>query len=158
MKKQGKLEAVLWSVALPGFSQLLRGSYVKGVLFVLLEFVVNVMSNFNEAIMLSFLWEIDRAFAVLNYQWLMFYPCLYMFAMWDAYRHAMPETEEYSYLPFAFGAYFVTVGLMLSKKVKLFGVMFGPIFLPMIFLVPGLLIGFIIRYFILKAKVPKMKF
>ncbi len=66
MKKQGKLEAVLWSIALPGFSQLLTGSYVKGVLFVLLEFVINVMSNFNEAIMLSFLWEIDRAF-VLGY-------------------------------------------------------------------------------------------
>ncbi|WP_391558356.1 hypothetical protein [Robertmurraya sp.] len=158
MKKQGKLEAVLWSIALPGFSQLLSGSYVKGVLFVLLEFVVNVMSNFNEAIMLSFLWEIDKAFAVLDYQWLMFYPCLYMFAMWDAYRAAMPETEEYSYLPFAFGAYFVTVGLMLSKKVKLFGVVFGPIFLPMIFLVPGLLIGFVIRYLILRAKVPKVKF
>lgn len=158
MKKLGKLEAVLWSIALPGFSQLLRGSYVKGVLFVLLEFVVNVMSNFNEAIMLSFLWEIDQAFVVLDYQWLMFYPCLYMFAMWDAYRYAMPEKEEYSFLPFAFGAYFVTVGLMLSKKVKLFGIMFGPIFLPMIFLIPGLLIGFIIRIIILRVKVPKVKF
>lgn len=152
MKKIGKLEAVLWSMALPGFSQLLRGSYVKGVLFVLLEFMINVFSHFNEAIMYSFLWEIDKAAAIINYQWLMFYPCLYMFAMWDAYRSAMPENEEYSYLPFAIGAYFITVGLMLSKKIRLFGILFGPIFLPMIFLIPGLLIGFIIKYWILYAK------
>ena len=145
MKKPSKLEAILWSVALPGFSQLLAGQFLKGALFVILEFIVNVNSNFNQAIMYSFLWEIDKAFQVINYQWLMFYPCLYMFAMWDAYRSALNEQIKGSYLPFVFGAYFVTVGLMLSPKIKLFDVLLGPVFLPMLFLIPGLLIGFLLK-------------
>ncbi len=29
----GKLEAILWSIALPGFSQLLNRKFVKGIVF-----------------------------------------------------------------------------------------------------------------------------
>ncbi|EWG12690.1 hypothetical protein [Cytobacillus firmus] len=150
MKKLSKLEAVFWSIALPGFSQLLAGQLWKGTLFVVLEFIINVYSHFNSAIMFSFMGEIDKAVHVLNYQWLMFYPCLYMFAMWDAYRSAMPENEELSFLPFVFSAYFVTVGLMYSTKLKLFGIFLGPVFLPMIFVIPGVLTGLLIRWLILK--------
>ncbi|WP_226619978.1 hypothetical protein LG298_07775 [Cytobacillus firmus] len=150
MKKLSKLEAVFWSIALPGFSQLLAGQLWKGTLFVVLEFIINVYSHFNSAIMYSFMGEIDKAVHVLNYQWLMFYPCLYMFAMWDAYRSAMPEKEELSFLPFVFSAYFVTVGLMYSTKLKLFGVFLGPVFLPMIFVIPGVVTGLLIRWVILK--------
>ncbi|MBU8733253.1 hypothetical protein [Cytobacillus oceanisediminis] len=152
MKKFSKLEAVFWSIALPGFSQLLMGKLWKGTLFVALEFIINVYSHFNSAIMLSFMGEIDKAVHVLNYQWLMFYPCLYMFAMWDAYRTAMPENEELSFLPFVFSAYFVTVGLMYSTKLKLFGVFFGPVFLPMLFVIPGVFTGLLIRWIILKCR------
>ncbi|MCS0791008.1 hypothetical protein NX021_23025 [Cytobacillus firmus] len=152
MKKFSKLEAVFWSIALPGFSQLLMGKLWKGTLFVALEFIINVYSHFNSAIMLSFMGEIDKAVHVLNYQWLMFYPCLYMFAMWDAYRTAMPENEELSFLPFVFSAYFVTVGLMYSTKLKLFGILFGPVFLPMLFVIPGVFTGLLIRWIILKCR------
>ncbi|SMQ69405.1 hypothetical protein SAMN05444673_1755 [Bacillus sp. OV166] len=146
MKKMSKLEAVLWNIAFPGFSQLLMGQYIKGILFVALEVMINAKSHFNMGIMLSFLGEIDRAHAVLNYQWLMFYPCVYMFSMWDGYRSAMPKEEKYTFLPFVFGAYFVTVGLMLSPKVTILKVHPGPIFLPMLFLIPGLLIGFVLKF------------
>ncbi|PLS02815.1 hypothetical protein [Neobacillus cucumis] len=151
MKKMSKLEAVLWNIALPGFTQLLTGQYIKGVLFVVLEFIVNANSHFNRAIMHSFLGEINQAERVLDYQWLMFYPCLYMFSMWDAYRFAMPAEEKYSYLPFVFGAYFITVGLMVSPKVTIFQLHPGPVFLPMMFLIPGLFVGGIIQQ-ILKLK------
>jgi hypothetical protein len=150
MKSLSKLEAVLWSIALPGFPQLLTGQFLKGALFVILEFVINVNSNFNQAIMYSFLWEIENAFRVTNFQWLMFYPCLYMFAMWDAYRITLEGRIKGTYLPFVFGAYFITVGLMLSPKIKLFGISLGPVFLPMLFLIPGLAIGYLIRLLIEK--------
>ncbi|MEH7525075.1 hypothetical protein V7149_17615 [Bacillus sp. JJ1503] len=152
MKTFTKLEAVLWSIALPGFSQLLSGHLWKGIFLVVLEFMINVFSNFNMAIMYSFMGEIDNAIEVTDFQWLMFYPCLYMFAMWDAYRSAMTKTEEFSYLPFVFSAYFITVGLMYSTKLTLFGVLFGPVFLPMLFLIPGLVIGFLIRWLILTIR------
>jgi hypothetical protein len=150
VKTMGKLEAILWNVALPGFSQILSGQVIKGIFFVLAEMAINLFSNFNRAIMYSFLGEMDKAFTIINYQWLMFYPCFYMFSLWDAYRFAMPETEKRSYLLFVFGAFFVTIGLMLSPKIKFFGVSIGPVFLPMLFLIPGLLIGWIIRAIILR--------
>jgi hypothetical protein len=146
MKKMGRLEAILWNIAFPGFSQLLMGHYVKGILFVLLEFVINANSQFNSAIMYSFLGEMDQAYSVLNFQWLMFYPCVYMFALWDAYRSSMPEDEKFSFLPFVVSAYFVTVGIMYSSKITIFKCNLGPVFLPMLFLLPGLLLGFLIKY------------
>lgn len=156
MKKLTKVEAVLWSIALPGFGQILVGQYFKGALFVFLEFLVNINSNFNAAIMYSFLWEMDKAIAVTDFQWLMFYPCLYMFAMWDAYRQAMTKEEKLSFLPFVFGAYFLTVGLMYSTKLKIFGILFGPVFLPMLFFLPlGLLVGYIIKVVIIKVSSAK---
>ncbi|WP_147531683.1 hypothetical protein [Bacillus marasmi] len=148
--KVGKLEAVLWNIALPGFSQILMGHVIKGLFFVISEMVINMYGNFNTIIMYSFLGQFDKAIHGANYQWLMFYPCFYMFSLWDAYRLAMPETEKRSYLPFVFGAFFVTVGLMISPKFKLFDVLLGPVFLPMLFLIPGLLVGFILRMIILK--------
>ncbi|MFP5111043.1 hypothetical protein ACSU64_01465 [Bacillaceae bacterium C204] len=146
MKKMSKHEAVLWNIAFPGFSQVLMGQYIKGILFVVLEVMINAFSHFNLGIMYSFLGEIDQAEAVINYQWLMFYPCVYMFSMWDGYRTAMPENEKNSYLPFVFSAYFVTVGLMVSPKVTILQIHPGPVFLPMLFLIPGLFVGFLIKY------------
>jgi hypothetical protein len=149
MKKMGKLEAVLWNIAFPGFGQLLTGNYMKGILFVFLEFLINMNSHFNLAILYSFQGEMDMAYSVLNFQWIMFYPCVYLFALWDAYRFAMPENERLSYLPFVFCAYFVTVGIMYSSKITILNLNLGPVFLPMLFLIPGLIAGFLIKYLLL---------
>lgn len=146
------IEKLLWSIALPGFGQFLNGKYLKGLVFIFLEFLVNVQGNFNTIIMLSFLGEIDKAIAGANYQWLMFYPCLYFFAMWDAFKDAGGGSDKYSFLPFVFSAYFVTVGCIYSSKFKLFGILFGPVWLPMLFVLPGLAAGFIIRAMMLKIK------
>jgi hypothetical protein len=114
-----------------------------------LELTINVHSLFNQAIMFSILGKIKEAGGVVDYQWLMFYPCVYMFAMYDAYKCAEGKNPRLSFVPFAFGAYFVTIGLMYSPN-KIFGISFGPIWLPMMSLLPGLGIGFIIRYIIIK--------
>lgn len=72
-----RLEALLWSIALPGFGQLLNKKHIKGILFIVLEFLINMGANFNEGIRLSFLGETKQSLEVMNMQWLMFYPCLY---------------------------------------------------------------------------------
>ncbi|RIW30175.1 hypothetical protein D3H55_17165 [Bacillus salacetis] len=145
-KKINKLEAILWSIALPGFPQLLINSVVKGIFFVILEFLINVQSNFNEAIRLSFLGETRMAAEVIDYQWLMFYPCLYMFAMWDAFKSAEGERDKYSFLPFVCSAYTVTTGLMVSQKIYINDIFIGPIFFPMLCVVPGVGAGLLIQY------------
>jgi hypothetical protein len=152
MKKVAPLEAILWSIAFPGFPQLLAGKYIKGILFLFLEFLVNGQSHFNKAIMLSFLGDTRLAGEIIDYQWLMFYPCLYMFAMWDAFKHSLERECPFSYIPFAFAAYFVTIGLMYSPIVTIKNRLIGPIFLPILFLIPGLIVGFLIRYILIKFK------
>lgn len=149
------LERLFWSIALPGFGQLLNKQYIKGFIFIFLEFLVNTQANFNEAIRLSFLGRTEEAFQVIHYGWLMFYPCLYFFAMYDAYKEAGGAKSPYAFLPFAFAAYFVTVGLMVSEKAIFFGITFGPIWFPMISVIPGLLVGIIIRQIILVSSKAK---
>lgn len=85
MSKEGRIEKVLWSIALPGFGQLLNGKFLKDLLLILLEFLINVQSNFNQAIIYSFQGNIQAAIDQTNYQWLMFYPCLYMFSITVAF-------------------------------------------------------------------------
>lgn len=140
-------EKLLWSIALPGFGQYLNGKLFKGTVLLILEFLINVQSNFNEVIISSFHGEIEKAIAKADYQWLMFYPCLYFFAMWDAFKDAGGGNEKYSFLPFVFSAYFVTVGCIYSSNLRIFGILFGPVWLPMLFVIPGLAVGFIIKKF-----------
>ncbi len=152
MKKLSiQYEVLFWSIALPGFGQFLNKKYIKAITLIILEVLINVQSHFNSAIWYSFQWEIEKAIEVTNFPWLMFYPCFYLFSIWDAFRDAQEDPSPFSFFPFVFGAYFVTVGLMYSTKIKLFGVLLGPVFLPMLFLLPGLLTGYIIRKIILQA-------
>ncbi len=67
-----KLEAILWSIAFSGFAQLLNRKFVKGIVFLLFEFLINVNSNFNMVIFQSFQGNIREAIEAANYQWLMF--------------------------------------------------------------------------------------
>jgi len=143
--KEKVLENILWSIALPGFPQLLNGKYLKGFGFIALEIIINVQAKFNLAILLSFHGEIQQALDVTNFQWLMFYPCLYFYAMWDAFKAAAGKSSPFMYLPFVFSAYSVTVGLILSPKVMLFGKLWGPVWLPMSFVIPGVIVGFIVK-------------
>lgn len=144
------IEKLLWSIAFPGFGQLLNQKYVKGILFISIEFIVNIQANFNEAIISSFHGNTDTSVEQINFKWLMFYPCLYFFSMWDAVKDANGEGEEspFLFLPFVFAAYFVTIGLIYSTDIKIFGVLFGPIFLPMLFVIPGVIIGLVVKKFI----------
>lgn len=144
-KSKLNYEALLWSIALPGFGQFINKKILKGIVLIFFEVIINVMSNFNLAIVESFNGNIYRAIEITNYQWLMFYPCFYMYSLWDAFRDSNTGLDRYLYLPFAFSAYSVTVGLIYSARITIFGVLIGPVFLPMLFVIPGLIMGFTIR-------------
>ncbi|MET3291015.1 UNVERIFIED_CONTAM: hypothetical protein ABID98_003585 [Brevibacillus sp. OAP136] len=144
MEKYDRVEVLLWSIALPGFGQILNGKFFKGLLLIGLEFLINVQSNLNEVIISSFHGEIEKAINQTNYQWLMFYPCIYMFSMWDAYKDAGGASTPYSVVPFAFTAYFGTIGIIYSRDV-LGGIWFG-IFGAFV----GVCIGLFIRNRLLK--------
>ncbi|MCI3921207.1 hypothetical protein MO973_13275 [Paenibacillus sp. TRM 82003] len=144
-KMSKRIEVLLWSVALPGLGQLLNRQYLKGVLFLGLEFLVNLQSNFNTVILLSFKGQIDQAISQTDYQWLMFYPCLYLFSLWDAYKDADGGGSPYAFLPFVISAFLTTVGLIYSSNVILFGSLWGPVWLPILFCIIGFSLGLLLK-------------
>lgn len=77
---------------------------------------------------------------------------LTFFSMWDAYKDAGGIKEPYSFLPFVLSAFFVTVGLMYSSIVKLFGITFGPIWFPMLCVIPGIFIGILLKKILSKER------
>lgn len=144
------LEKALWSIAIPGFGQLMNKRYFKGIILIALEFIINVKANINTAIVLSFLGQTEQAVMLSNYQWLMFYPCVYLYSIWDAYKDGSEKKEKpLLFLPFAIAAYVETVGVIYSKVFRIKGKLLGPIFLPMACIFIGLGIGFVIRYLVL---------
>ncbi|MGN7403634.1 hypothetical protein ACTHO0_27735 [Cytobacillus praedii] len=138
-------EKLLWSIALPGLGQYLNRKYFKGTVFLVLEFLINIQSNFNQIILMSFHGDIASAIKHTDYQWLMFYPCLYFFSMWDAVKDAGGGKDILSFLPYALAAFFVTVGLIFSSDSVIFGVLLGPVWLPILFVLPGVSFGIIIK-------------
>lgn len=147
-KKERRSEILLWSIALPGFGQLLNREYFKGFILIILEFIVNIKGKINVVIMHSFLGEMQEAIDEADFLWLMFYPCLYLFAIWDAYRDASGGTHTFFYIPFVFAAYFGTLGVIYSTRLTLFGYLIGPVFLPIISMIIGFIVGQIIRWVI----------
>lgn len=137
---------------MPGFGQLLNGRLLKGFLFIGLEFLININSNLNQAILLSFHGDSQTAVQLTDYQWLMFYPCVYLFAIWDSFHDAGGGTAPYSFLPFVFAAYLGTVGVIFSRYLKIAGVVIGPVWLPLLFILAGGVIGLIMKRILLKAK------
>ncbi|TDF91317.1 hypothetical protein E1757_32810 [Paenibacillus piri] len=140
MARTSRIEAILWSVALPGFGQLLNGKYIKGILLIVLEFLINSKSNLNLIIISSFHGDFQATIAQTNYQWLLFYPCVYMYGIWDAYKDAGGGTKPYAVIPFAFGAFIGTIGVIFSKD------FLGAIWLGLFGLCIGVLIGMGLRF------------
>lgn len=139
MVRGQKLEKLLWSIAFPGFGQLLNRKYIKGVLLIALEIIINLQSNLNKIIQSSFTGDIGGAISETDYQWLMFYPCVYMFGIWDAYRDADDEQAPFAFLPFVFAAFFATIGLIFSPY------LLGPVWLTLIFCFIGVGVGIFLR-------------
>lgn len=149
---KNKFEILLWSIALPGFGQLLNRAYLKGIILIALEVIVNVKGNLNYVIVLSFHGRIQEAIGQTDYLWYMFYPCLYFFAIWDAYKDAGGGEGALAFLPLVVTTYFVTISVALSPIINVFGYYIGPVWLPIISIPIGLLLGEIIRKILLRNR------
>lgn len=145
-----KTEKWLWSIALPGFAQILNGKLIKGIVLISLEFLINVQAHLNLVVIESFHGNMGKAIELADYQWLMFYPCIYMFAVWDGYRDAEGGTSSFSFLPFVFAAFLSTIGVIYSSTLRIFGFMLGPIFSPILLLLTGAIVGWIIKIYLLR--------
>lgn len=147
--RHNQIEKILWSIALPGFGQLLNGKIAKGIVLILLEFLININAHLNEVIIYSFHGATEAAVHHTNYQWLLFYPCVYMFGIWDAHRDAGGKEHRYLFLPYVLAAFVGTIGLIYSSRFRIFGTLPGPVFLPILCLLLGSGLGLIVRRLII---------
>jgi hypothetical protein len=152
MLKVNGFDKILWSIALPGFGQLLNGQFLKGLLFLVLEFILNCRARLNDIIILSFNGETYAAAEHTDYHWLMFYPCVYMFAMYDAYRDGGGDRHPLAVLPFVLAAFLATVGMIYSKVWRIRSVFLGPVWAPMILCFVGVFLGLVLKRVLLKRE------
>jgi hypothetical protein len=85
--------ALWWSVLLPGFGHFYVGSHLKGFVLLAWEAAINNMAHLNLAIYYSILGEPQQAARVLNLEWAILYPFIYLFSIWDAYRLAVEVSK-----------------------------------------------------------------
>lgn len=141
------LSAALWSAAIPGFGQFCNRSYIKALTLIVMEFFINLYSHLNEAIYYSWLFDIPQAQASINFEWLLFYPCMYVFAIFDAYHECSLRLEKphspYLYIPFVGTCFVGTVVVIWSSgELPMWGLeKLGPVFSGVIVILIGLLLG-----------------
>lgn len=143
-RKVNPSEVLLWSIAFPGFGQIINKNYIRGAFFIGLEFLINVNANLNMNILYSFQGKSVQAISVTNYEWAMFYPCVYMFAIYESYLGAIEKAGklpgDYLSLPFVCGAYFSTVAVIVSN-LRTEPFVIPPTFVAIIGIVIGVVIG-----------------
>ncbi|MFC7060800.1 hypothetical protein [Halobacillus seohaensis] len=95
LDKRNPVMAFIWSLFVPGLGQL----YIHRILtafFVITWFVIfSYFSHSLESVSLLFLGEIQEATTVLKPEWLLFFPSLYGFAIFDSYMNTVENNKLY---------------------------------------------------------------
>jgi hypothetical protein len=84
-----------WSAAFPGFGHLQLGMYVKGVMLITWEIIINLHTKINLAMVYSFTGQFDMAKQVLNKRLLLLYIAVYLYTIWDSYRQTIDLNKHY---------------------------------------------------------------
>ncbi|MDF2547134.1 MAG: hypothetical protein K0R93_2032 [Anaerosolibacter sp.] len=122
----------------------------KGFLFIVLEIIIIIKSKLNEIILLSFQGNTLDAVEHTNYLWLLFYPSIYMFSIWDAFRDSGGCRTPYAFFPFVFPVYLGTIGIIYSSVFRVGSILLGPVWLPIICLILGVLVGTAVQHLFIR--------
>ncbi|WP_413305666.1 hypothetical protein AA0X95_04155 [Bacillus sp. 1P10SD] len=86
--------AMLWSLVLPGFGQMYNKDYIVGFVLMVWEILVNVKSHLNITLLNTFNGDLRAAHQIIDYQWGLFYPSIYCFALWQAFNSAVVNNNR----------------------------------------------------------------
>jgi hypothetical protein len=95
LDKRNPVMAVLWSAFVPGLGQLYIHRIVTAFFVIIWAVLFFYYSHGLEAISNLFSGEIKQATAVLEPQWLLFFPSLYGFAIYDSYMNTVENNKLY---------------------------------------------------------------
>ncbi|MFK2826023.1 hypothetical protein QYG89_10145 [Bacillus sp. B190/17] len=153
------LEILLWCIAMPGFGQFLNRKWIKGIVFILLEFLINVNSKLNLFIKYSFQGKAETAIYAADFEWMLFYPCVYIFSMFDGYIDALKISGQQRppllSIPFLTAAYLSTVSVIYSDKEWLYTYI-PPVFIPIIGIIAGFILGGFVRNILLARELKEL--
>lgn len=85
--------AATWSALLPGFGHMYTGKVIKGIILLVWTVAIIYFSHINHGIIATFTGKLSKTNEIVNYQWLLFFPSIYLFSIWDSYNDAV-ETNK----------------------------------------------------------------
>ena len=95
LDKRNPIMAVIWSLFIPGLGQLYIHRIVTAFFVIIWTVVFFYYSRGLEAISLLFLGEIKKDTTVINLEWLLFFPSLYGFSVFDSYINTVENNKLY---------------------------------------------------------------
>lgn len=97
LDKRTPINAFLWSLLTPGMGQLYIHRIVTASFILIWWILVCYMSKVLPAIHYSLLGDVAQAKAILNIQWFMNIPSVYIFSMYDAYTNTVENNKLYEW-------------------------------------------------------------
>lgn len=85
--------AAFWSVILGGGGHFLNMQLLKGVILMGWYLLISIQSGLSEAAIHTLLGQYEMAHQVVDYQWLLFWPSIHMFNIWDAYEDCVQQNK-----------------------------------------------------------------
>lgn len=88
--------AAAWSSLLPGFGHIYNMKGVKSIIILGWALAIINFSHVNDGIILTFTGNFLKAREIVDYQWLMFFPSIYIFSIWDSYNDAVEMNKLFA--------------------------------------------------------------
>ena len=88
--------AAAWSALLPGFGHIYNSRALKSVVILTWAMAIIHFSHVNDVIIATFTGAYQKESNPVNYQWLMFFPSIYIFSIWDSYSDAVEMNKLFA--------------------------------------------------------------
>jgi len=93
LDKRNPILSVFWSVLMPGLGQLYIHRIIGAFFVIIWAVVFFYYSHLLEGISLLFSGKIQQATSALDAEWLLFFPSLYGFAIFDSYMNTVENNK-----------------------------------------------------------------
>ncbi|WP_407271296.1 hypothetical protein [Radiobacillus sp. PE A8.2] len=93
LDKRNPILAVIWSLFVPGLGQLYIHRIVTAFFVIIWVVMFSYFSHSLEALSLLFLGELEEATSVLRPAWLLFFPSIYGFSVYDSYSNTVENNK-----------------------------------------------------------------
>lgn len=102
LDKRSPSRALIWSLLFPGLGHLYLQRLPSGVFITVSCIVISYYSHLVEAVVLTLRGSLEQARAVIDPEWLCFFPSMYCFAAYAAYVMAVEMNELYDKLQYQY--------------------------------------------------------